>query len=111
MKKIFFTITALIISCGVFAQTESLNTKANPDKTVEQQHRHPNGYMMKDGKLMLVKDGNLTLVQKDITLSNGTIISADGTYLEKGKTKTKFKDGQHIDFNGHWLTMPTSKSK
>lgn len=111
MKKIFFTIAAMIITCGVFAQTDSENKKTDPDKTIQKQYRHPNGYMMKDGKLMMVKDGNMTLVQNDITLSNGTVIMADGSYMEKGKRKNKFKDGQHIDMNGNWMPMNNTKSK
>jgi len=111
MKKIFFTIAAMIISCSVFAQTDSESKKADPDKTVQKQYRHANGYMMKDGKLMMVKDGNMTLVQKDITLSNGTVIMADGSYMEKGKSKTKFKDGQQLDMNGNWVPMNNTKSK
>ena len=108
MKKVFFTIAAMIVTCTVLAQTENKST--TPEKTEQKQHRHANGYMFKDGRVMLVKDGNLTLVQKDITLSNGTVIMADGNYMEKGKTKTQFKDGQHIDMNGNWAKA-TSDSK
>ena len=108
MKKIFFTIAAIIITCGVFAQNDSVNKKVNPGKTTAQkQYRHPNGYMMKDGKLMMVKEGNMTLVQKDITLSNGTLIMSDGNYMEKGKSKMKLNDGDHIDMNGNMVPMKT----
>ena len=110
MKNVFLTIAALILTCSVFAQTKTENTTTTPDQTAQKQHRHANGYMLKDGRVMMVKDGNLTLIQKDITLSNGTVIMADGNYMEKGKTKTKFKDGQHVDMNGNWSTS-TSKSK
>ncbi len=104
MKKVFFTLTAMILTFGAFAQTETENKPTTQDKTAQKQHRHANGYMLKDGRVMMVKDGNLTPIQKDITLSNGTVIMADGNYMEKGKTKTKFKDGQHVDMNGNWST-------
>ncbi|WP_309640850.1 DUF6799 domain-containing protein [Flavobacterium sp.] len=106
MKKALLTIAAIIITCGVFAQNDSENKKVNPEKTATQkQYPHPNGYMMKDGKLMMVKEGNMTLVQKDITLSNGTLIMADGNYMEKGKSKMILKEGEHIDMNGNKTPM------
>ena len=50
---------------------------------------------------MQVKDGNLMLIEKDITLSNGTIIMADGNYMEKGKSKAMLKEGERVDMNGN----------
>ena len=102
-------MAAFIITCGVFAQTDSSNKKENPDQSAQKQHRHPNGYLMKDGRMMMVKDGNLMLIQKDITLSNGTVIMADGNYRQKGKSKTKLQDGDHIDMNGNITPMKKSK--
>lgn len=104
MKKILLTFAAILLTCGVFAQTESKNNKPAS-------HRHPNGYMIKDGRLMQVKDGNIMLIEKDITLSNGTILMADGNYTVKGKSKAKLNDDEYIDPNGNLVSGAQPKSK
>ena len=111
MKKLILTFAAIIVTCGVFAQTDPATKKADTDKTTQKQYRHPNGYMMKDGKMMIVKDGNLMLIQKDITLSNGTVIMADGNYMEKGKSKMKLKDGDHVDMDGNMTPIKSTNTK
>lgn len=99
MKKIFFTVAVMLLSYGAFAQTET-DKKMQDPATTQQTGRHANGYILKDGKVMMVKDGNMSLIQKDITLSNGTVIMADGSYMEKGKAKMKLRDGDHITTDG-----------
>lgn len=101
MKKILLTFAVLLLTFGMSAQ----------ETPAAKSHRHPNGYMMKDGRLMQVKDGNLMLIEKDITLSNGTIIMADGSYQVKGKSKVKLNDGEHIDTNGNLMPANKPKSK
>ena len=107
MKKMLLTIAAILLTCGAFAQTDTQSK--TPDQTTKpvKSHRHANGYIMKDGRMMQVKDGNLMLIEKDITLSNGTVIMADGNYMEKGKPKTILRDGEHVDMDGN----VTRKSK
>lgn len=102
MKKIFLTIAGMLLSVGVFAQNDNPVKKATPEAEKQvKSNRHPNGYMIKDGRMMQVKDGNLMLIEKDITLSNGTIIMADGNYMEKGKSKAMLKEGERVDMNGN----------
>lgn len=100
MKKIFFTAAIMLLGYGAFAQTETDRKTTQDPATTQQTGRHANGYILKDGKVMMVKDGNMSLIQKDITLSNGTVIMADGSYMEKGKAKMKLRDGDHITTDG-----------
>ncbi|MBL0052574.1 MAG: hypothetical protein IPP29_14230 [Bacteroidetes bacterium] len=65
---------------------------------------HPDGYMMLNGKMMVVKNGELSTMEKDVTLTDGTIIMKSGYYMKKGETKLMFKEGEHIDTMGK--TMP-----
>jgi uncharacterized protein YdeI (YjbR/CyaY-like superfamily) len=42
-----------------------------------------NGVLMKDGKMILVKDGDMIPMKSDLTMSNGTKVTEDGTIIRK----------------------------
>lgn len=109
MKKIFFIIALCFMGYGAFAQTDNRTTTPDPNAPA-QTYRHPNGYVLKDGRMMMVKDGNMTLIQKDMTLSNGTVIMPNGYYMEKGKAKMMLKDGQYIATDGSLGTSSMNNS-
>ncbi len=51
-------------------------------------------------------------MEKDVTLSNGTVIMSNGYYMKKGGTKTMMKEGQHMDIFGYTISMnSTTPSK
>jgi hypothetical protein len=106
MKKIISTITAIIITLGAYAQSESSVT-ASPDTTKRQQSSvaHPDGYMLLSGIMMTVKDQKMTILKRDTSLVNGTLIMANGNYIKKGGTKLMFKEGEHMDLNGNLIQM------
>ena len=65
--------------------------------------------MMKDGKVMQMKDGNTTELSGDVTLENGTVVSKDGTVkMKDGKTKM-LKDGDCVYMNGKMTHMAMKK--
>jgi hypothetical protein len=66
---------------------------------------HPDGYMMVDGKLMEVKNGNMTLLKKDIILGNETVVMSNGNYMIKGGKKIMLKEGEHLDMTGKLIPM------
>ena len=83
MKKILL-IAALTLCTGLaMAQTKSMD-----------------GYMMKDGKVMMMKEGKTTQVEADVTLSDGTKIMKDGNVMKKDGTKMMMKNGESMDTNG-----------
>ena len=124
MKTILVVITTFIITSGAYAQTDSTTNKMSPpeinnpnDGIVQSPSRdtmttHPDGYTMQNGKMMVVKDGKVTMMEKDVTLSNGTVIMTNGYYMKKGGTKMMMKEGQHMDVYGYTISMnsttPTS---
>lgn len=121
IKKLLLAIAVVAITTGAYAQTNDMNNtksqdiknKNTLDKNYNQHsdvYNHPDGYMMQNGKVMVIKNGKLTQVEKDVTLSNGTIITKDGTYLTKGGTKTVFKEGEHMDLTGKIIPMDKSNS-
>jgi hypothetical protein len=83
MKKILL-IAALTVSTGfVMAQTKSMD-----------------GYMMKDGKVMMMKDGKTSQVDADVALSDGTKIMKDGSVMKKDGSKMMMKNGDSMDMSG-----------
>jgi flagellar basal body rod protein FlgG len=71
---------------------------------------YPDGVLMQNGKVMQVKNGQLTQLQNnDLTFSNGTRIMSDGTWITKDGTKTMMKEGQHMDMSGNLITTNRDK--
>jgi hypothetical protein len=61
------------------------------------------GYIMQDGKMMYIKNGINLPIENQITLSNGTIIMSDGSYISKGKGKMTLRNGQRLDTSGNLI--------
>lgn len=82
------------------------NMQSNPvDKS------HPDGVMMQNGKIMKVKNGQMTRLDHDMTMTNGTRIMSDGTCTKKDGSKVMLKEGQHMDMSGNMVPMKTSTNK
>lgn len=62
--------------------------------------------MMKDGEMMLVKNGEAVKMTDDIELPSGQVVGADGTVKKKDGTSVKLKDGQYIELK----TVPVKKA-
>ncbi len=113
MKILSLLVIAFAISFSASAQT-------NMDTTTHHRTHHEYSktnmnherYMLKDGKLMMDKNGKKTDVTNDVTLSNGTTITTDGKVTWKnGKTQT-LQNGEVIDMNGkihNWNSSSTHK--
>ncbi len=56
--------------------------------------------MMKDGKMMHVKDGKAMPMDKNMVMKNGTTCMVNGECVMKDGTKMMMKDGDCIDMNG-----------
>jgi hypothetical protein len=83
------------------------NRQLNPvDKS------NSDGVFMQNGKMMKVKNGQKsTLHDNEMTMNNGTKVMSDGTCITKDGTKTKMKDGQHMDMEGNLVPVNTNKDK
>lgn len=52
--------------------------------------------IMKNGQMVIVKNGEEMKMEKNLTLPSGTVITTGGTVKKKDGTETKLKDGQYI---------------
>lgn len=56
--------------------------------------------MMKDGKMMLMTDGKMMPMEKDMTMKNGTKCMVNGECVMKNGKKMKMKEGDCMDMSG-----------
>ena len=111
MKKLILVFAAVAISAGAYAQVDSTNSKTSPQdlnnsknqntQTYSAYDLHPDGVLMKDGKLMVVKNGKKTTLDQDMSMSNGTKIKTDGNYTKKDGSTMRLKEGEHMDMEGN----------
>ena len=105
MKKVLLSIFAITLSLGVFAQDSSMNHMNNMEHHKMKSH---DGIMMKNGKVMVMENGKTSELTQDRTLSNGTVVSSNGTVkMADGTTKT-LTNGDYVNMNG---TMGNMKWK
>lgn len=59
---------------------------------------------MKDGKMMMMKDGKEMAMDKDMTMKDGSKVTIDGTHVMKDGTKMKLKDGDMVMMDGSMVS-------
>ncbi len=57
--------------------------------------------MMKDGKMMCMKDGKSMPMDKDMTMKNGTKCMTNGECVMKNGKTMKMKEGECMDMDGN----------
>lgn len=113
MKKVYSVVTAIIITVGAYAQSDEKLPVVSDTTDYQKlnQKKYTDGYTMKDGKMMCVKDQKMTLLKNDTTLINGTIVMTNGDYIKKGETKQMFREDQHMDLAGKMVPMTKSNDQ
>jgi hypothetical protein len=105
MKKLLILLAAVFFAAGLHAQDTS-KSKMTSGKSSHMK----DCYMMKNGKMVMEKNGTTSDMTEDVTLSNGTMVMKDGTVKTKdGKTIT-LKDGQCVYTDGKIKTMSSMSS-
>lgn len=101
MKKVFLVMIGAALSFGAFAQdTTSTQTTTPTEQAQQQPQQQKDMYVFKNNKMWAVKNGNITAMSDDVTLSDGTVIKTTGEVTKNGKAEA-LKDGQYIDVDGN----------
>ena len=129
MKKLGLVIAAFAISSCAMAQKdtnrnnpypsdinkseEGRNRKSNinqyandnPDsmRNSIQRRTQPDGYMMQNGRMVGFTNDKMTPMEKNITLSNGTVINSGGYLTKKDGTKITQREGDQLDMMGNTI--------
>jgi hypothetical protein len=106
MKKLILAFAMCLSSANTFAQNNMQNSNQHNQKSQQAKDKHEDGILMKDGKLMVIKNGEKTpMTQNEMVLTDGTIIQSDGTVVRKNGTRTSLKNGEHISMSGNVTKM------
>lgn len=109
MKKIFAVLFITVLTTGTFGQTDSTMSKMH--KMKKREMIKGDCVMMKDGKMMVMKNGQTKDMDKDMALGNGTTVMKDGTVKMKGGKTMMMKDDDCIYMNGKMSKMKMNKIK
>jgi hypothetical protein len=100
MKTLLLSLFTALFILGaepVSAQTET-STQA-PSQTL-QPSRLKDGYAMHQGKMLQIKNGEITPLTQDVTLPNGTKVLRDGTVIAPRKRRQKIQEGYVLNNEG-----------
>jgi hypothetical protein len=113
MKKLFFTvaIAGFTFACNDGSKSATSTTDsaaatsattpaaADSSAAATQSSLKDSLMTMKDGKMMIVKNGAWAAMSAPITCTNGRMVSIDGVVSKKDK-KRKLEEGMMIDKDG-----------
>ena len=59
--------------------------------------------MMRDGKMVVIKDGERMPMDEDIVMPNGTLVMKDGTCVMLYGVKRVMREGEQMDMEGNMI--------
>ncbi|WP_372792439.1 DUF6799 domain-containing protein [Lutibacter sp.] len=91
MKKIVIFLTFIVFgTIGLVAQDKD---------QVKDQDRDRDRIMLVDGDVLQIRDRDQIRLHDKITLNDGTVVNADGTYI-KDQDRLRLRDGSCLDMDG-----------
>ena len=93
----------LLVAALTLATSFSIAQTA--EDTVHKLKKHPTDKMvtlyLQNGKMqMMNNEGKSIILDKDMVLADGTVITTDGNVKLKNGVSTQMKDGDSVDMNG-----------
>ena len=96
MKKILLAAMSIVLlKTASVAQQEQTENKISKSTTVNDEH-----LIMKDGKMYHNMNGKEMMMESQMTLENGTVMQANGSYQLKNGKQRQLRNGQCMDMNG-----------
>ena len=94
----------MLFLVAVIGTTAALAQEATPISTQEMKPVHMkmngDGVTMENGKMMVVKGGKMSAMDKEVTLTNGSVVTTDGTIKLQDGTSKKLKNGDCVYMDG-----------
>lgn len=85
----------------LFAMTGYIATAQGQQRDRLRIHDH---YMVRDGKVLQMRDGQGAAITSPQTLNNGTTVNPDGTVQMRGGKQLRLRDGECLDMDGNRYT-------
>ncbi|MBI3385445.1 hypothetical protein HY030_04600 [Candidatus Gottesmanbacteria bacterium] len=115
MKKIFLLLglaSALVLAgCGPQKTVEnsSAPTSGLKVETLTPGAEVKESYFLKNGVMMVFRNGQYSNMEKEISLQDGSIVGKTGLVRRKDGTTFQLKEGQSITVDGRILEPPIYK--
>ena len=94
-KKMIPAIFASLLIVVLCLTTNNSSAQTKKDSTIMK-----DCCMMKDGKMMCMKNGKTMPMDKDMTMKNGTKCMKNGECIMKDGKKMQMKEGECMDMSG-----------
>lgn len=79
------------------------NMVAEKDVKMQKMKADANRIIMKDGKMWMVENGMVSLMDSDIVLPNGTKVTSMGKITMENGEESMMKNGDAIDMEGKYM--------
>lgn len=116
--KLKNTLTICILSLGfvTFGVAQEKPQNENPAKKTETAEEGSaamakNGILMRDDKLIQIKNGETIPVNDTMEMKNGTKVMADGTVMMKNGETMKLENGDKVTMKGKVIKVKSKKEK
>ena len=99
MKKMMMILLAIVLAGGIcFAQDQT----QQKDKIQKRDRIHREDHLLyQNGQLYQFRNGERSLLQKQVQLKNGAVCNPDGTCQLKDKTQIRLRNGECVDMTGN----------
>ena len=96
MKKILLAAMSIVsLTTASIAQQQQGESKSQQITAVNDEH-----LLMKNGKMFHNMNGKEMMMQNQMTMRNGTVMNADGSFQLKNGKQRHLSNGQCMDMNG-----------
>lgn len=68
-----------------------------------------NGVMKVGGKMMIMRDGKVSMLTEEITLEDGTVVMPNGRYQKPDGEKVMMQNGEGFDLKGNMMSEDENK--
>jgi hypothetical protein len=111
--KLFPTLCAALLLTSVATLSAEAQTKLPPRRPVQPRPKAAapagvtmkDGFLMKDGKVMVTRDAHTEPLTAETSVVNGTKINASGQVTMPNGTTTTLKEGDYMSLTGRLTTM------
>lgn len=110
--KVSRILVATLLLMGAATLSAAAQTKLPPRRPVQPRAKAAapvgvtmkDGFMMKEGKVMVTRDAHTEPLTAEMALVNGTKITADGTVTMNNGTTTTLQEGDYMSLTGRLTT-------
>lgn len=106
MKKLSSILSKTVSLCALFLMVISFSANA---QTSTKTTMMKDCCMMKDGKMMVMKNGKTMPMEKDMVMKNGTKCMTNGECTMKDGKKMMMKNGDCMEMSGKMCTDKMQK--